>query len=193
VLHWEEIMHDGRELTMSILAFSRRQWIMRAAVATGGLIICQKAAHAAAQDELSHTAEAIHQEVMFKASSKRVYDALTDAQQFQKVELLTGMSGLDLAGKPAAISSEVGGAFSLFGAYIVGRQIELVPEKRIVQAWRVTSWQPGVYSIARFELTEQGPATKLVFDHTGFPAGTGEHLAAGWKAHYWEPLEKFLV
>jgi activator of HSP90 ATPase len=192
MLHWEEIMNIRRELAMSILA-SRRQWIMRAAVATGGLIICQKAAQAAAQDELSHTAEAIHQEVTFKASAKRVYDALTDAQQFQKVELLTGMSGLDLAGKPAAISSEAGGAFSLFGAYIVGRQIELVPEKRIVQAWRATSWQPGIYSIARFELTEQGPTTKLVFDHTGFPAGTGEHLAAGWKAHYWEPLEKFLV
>jgi activator of HSP90 ATPase len=178
---------------MSIVAFSRRQWIMQSAVATGGMIICRKAAHAADQDGLSHIAEAIHQEVMFKASSKRVYDALTEAEQFQKVELLTGMSGLDLAGKPAAISREAGGAFSLFGAYIVGRQIDLVPEKRIVQAWRVTNWDPGVYSIARFELTEQGPATKLVFDHTGFPTGAGEHLAAGWKAHYWEPLEKFLV
>ncbi len=23
--------------------------------------------------------------------------------------------------------------------------------------------------------------------------GQGEHLAAGWKANYWEPLEKFLA
>ena len=27
-----------------------------------------------------------------------------------------------------------------------------------------------------------------------FPmAGQREHLAAGWKANYWEPLEKFLA
>jgi len=34
--------------------------------------------------------------------------------------------------------------------------------------------------------------TKIIFDHTGFPQGKGEHLADGWKANYWEPLEKYL-
>jgi len=95
--------------------------------------------------------------------------------------------------KPTEISREVGGAFALFGGYITGRHIELVPNERIVQAWRVGSWDPGVYSIAKFVLAEQGSGTKIVFDHTGFPRGLGEHLAAGWKAHYWEPLEKFLA
>ena len=87
---------------------------------------------------------------------------------------------------------EAGGAFTLFGGYIVGRHIELVPNRRIVQAWHEESWPEGVYSIVRFELTEQGKGTKLVFDHTGFPAGAGEHLAAGWKLNYWEPIGKFL-
>ena len=50
----------------------------------------------------------------------------------------------------------------------------------------------GVYSIVRFELTDQGVGTKIVFDHTGFPGGEGEHLASGWQAHYWDPLEKYL-
>lgn len=61
------------------------------------------------------------------------------------------------------------GAFSLFGDYITGRRVELVTNQRIVQAWRAGSWAPGIYSIARFELAEQDSATKLVFDHTGFP------------------------
>jgi hypothetical protein len=47
--------------------------------------------------------------------------------------------------------------------------------------------------MAKFVLVEQGSGTKLVFDHTGFPKGDAEHLAAGWKAHYWETLEKFLA
>jgi Activator of Hsp90 ATPase homolog 1-like protein len=56
----------------------------------------------------------------------------------------------------------------------------------------VGSWEPGIYSIARFELVEQGSGTKIVFDHTGFPKGKAEHLAEGWKINYWEPLEKVL-
>lgn len=99
----------------------------------------------------------------------------------------------DASAHPAVISNEPGGAFSLFGDYIAGRQVELVTNQRIVQAWRAGSWAPGIYSIARFELAEQDSATKLVFDHTGFPAGTADHQAAGWYANYWEPLEKFLV
>jgi len=143
-------------------------------------------------DEVSHTAEAIHQEVVFKASRKRVYDALTDAKQFAKVVALSA-AGMSLGKSPTEISRDAGGAFSLFGGYISGRHVELVPEQRIVQAWRTGSWNPGTFSIARFELTEQAEATKLVFDHTGFPTGQGQHLAEGWKSNYWEPLEKFLA
>ena len=68
----------------------------------------------------------------------------------------------------------------------------LCPNQRIVQAWREISWEPGIYSIVRFEPAEQGSGTRLDFDHTGFPAGAGEHLAVGWKSHYWDPLENFL-
>jgi uncharacterized protein YndB with AHSA1/START domain len=139
---------------------------------------------------ISNTAESIHQEVVFKASPTRVYEALTDAKQFNKVVQLAGMS---LGTSPTEISPEVGGGFSLFGGHILGRHVELVPNQRIVQAWRVAVWDPGVYSIAKFELTKQGPATKLVFDHTGFPNGLAQHLADGWKAHYWDTLEKYLA
>jgi activator of HSP90 ATPase len=100
---------------------------------------------------------------------------------------------MSLAAAPTAIGREATGAFSLFGGYIVGRQIELVPNERIIQAWRVGRWDPGVYSIARFELVDQGSGTQLVFDHSGFPKGEAEHLAAGWKGNYWEPLGKFLA
>ena len=75
----------------------------------------------------------------------------------------------------------------------MGRHVELVPNERIVQAWRVVTWDPGVYSIAKFELKEQGSETRLVFDHTGFPNGKAEHLADGWKQNYWEPLRKYLL
>ncbi len=164
-----------------------------AAFAAGGLAFSSREALASPDNGLSHTAEAIHQETDFKAIPQRVYDALTDAAQFQKIELLGGaMKGSDLDAKPAKISREAGGSFSIFADYIIGWQLELVPNLRIVQAWRETSWDPGIYSVVRFQLEQQGTGTRLIFDHTGFPNGNGEHLAIGWKLHYWEPLQKFL-
>jgi activator of HSP90 ATPase len=152
---------------------------------------------AASMDVISHSTEAIHQEVVFQASPARVYKALTDTQEFDKIVDLSGVrtSGMLPAGasRPTEISREVGGPFVLFGGYITGRHVELVPGVRIVQAWRTGAWPAGIYSIAHFELVPQGSATKIVFDHTGFPKGAAESLASGWNAHYWEPLKKFLA
>jgi len=149
----------------------------------------------AGEDEISHSCEVIHQVVAFKANHKRVYDALTDEKQFDKVVKLSAavQSGESLGNKPTQIAREAGGPFTLFGGHIVGRHVELVPGERIVQAWRVATWEVGVYSIARFQLAEEGAGTKLTFSHTGFPNGQGQHLAAGWKGNYWEPIGKVLA
>lgn len=172
-----------------------RQIIFGGALAFGSLALRSSTAWAAGSDELSHTAESIHQEPTFKASPARVCEALTSAAQFDKVsKLSTAMqSGMAPATKPTQISPVPGGAFSLFGGYVTGRNIELIPNKRIVQAWRPASWNPGVYSIAKFELLTQDSGTKIIFDHTGFPPGTGQHLAEGWHDNYWNPLARFLA
>jgi len=132
---------------------------------------------------ISRTAEAIHQEIAFKSTPQRVYEALLDETQFARV---TG-------GQATSIDRREGGAFSLFGARIKGRQVELVPDTRIVQAWRSEGWEHGVYSIVRFELSTVGAGTRVAFDHTGFPAGQAEHLADGWQSNYWDPLTRFLA
>jgi activator of HSP90 ATPase len=188
------MMNDRRILEALANEPTRRQAIAGVAIALGGLVLGSTKAWAGTEDGISHTADAIHQEPVFTASRKRVYDALTDAKQFDKVIQLSGaMQAMHLPDKPAEISREAGGAFKLFGGYIMGRQVELAPNERIVEAWRTGGWNPGVYSIARFELVEQGSGTKIIFDHTGFPQGEAEVLASGWKAHYWEPLEKLLA
>ena len=122
----------------------------------------------------------IHQEIDFNTSPQLLYEALLDANQF------TAFSG-----RPAEINREVGGAFSLFGGHIIGRNVELLPNHRIVQAWRVVTWPEGVYSIAKFELKPHGSGTRLVFDHIGFPEGLHDHLAEGWESNYWMLLKKY--
>ena len=81
----------------------------------------------------------------------------------------------------------------MFGGLIVGRNVELVVNERVVQAWRPTHWSPGVYSVAKFDLKQTGAMTEVSLDHTGFPEGEFDHLDWGWTNHYWEPLKKFFA
>jgi uncharacterized protein YndB with AHSA1/START domain len=192
---WRETMSEKRNLMALLNTPTRRQLIAGLGAAFGGAMLASTIAWAEADEEISHAAESIHQEPVFKASRKRVYEALIDAKQFSKVVMLSAAmkTGMAPGMKQTEVSNEAGGAFTAFGGYVTGRQIELVPNERIVQVWRAGSWDPGAYSIAKFEFVDQGSGSKIVFDHTGFPRGTAEHLAAGWRMNYWEPLEKFLA
>jgi activator of HSP90 ATPase len=189
-------MNEETNLAALATEPTRRQTIVRMAIAFGGLAaVVSPDARADAEDEISHSAESIHQEVVFKASRTRVYQALTDAKQFDRVVQLSDAmkTRMPPGAPPTQISREVGGTFSMFGGLIVGRHIELAPDERIVQAWRPAYWKPGVYSIVKFELTGSASETKLVLDHKGFPDGDGKNLLDGWNKNYWEPLAKYLA
>jgi uncharacterized protein YndB with AHSA1/START domain len=150
---------------------------------------------AAAHKEAAHSMDAIHQEVPFKASRSRVYTLLTNAHEFQKVVALSGAvaSGKVKTDNPAQIGREAGAPFSIFGSFVGGRIIEMVPDTRLVEAWRAQDWPPGVYSIVKFELLDQGAGTLLVFDQTGFPASDAAQLVQGWTMNYWQPMAKVLA
>ena len=124
----------------------------------------------------------IHQEISFNINAQCVYEALTNAKQFG-----------ELTDAPAEINPEPGGKFSCFDGMITGQTIELIPGNRLVQAWRVGNWEPGVYSIVKFEFEEiNDTETKLIFDHAGFPEEHRDHLNEGWHERYWTPLKKYL-
>jgi activator of HSP90 ATPase len=153
-----------------------------------------EAAQDSAADGLSHAAAAIHQEISFDAASARVYAVLTSTQQFDALTRLSDAATLLTApgAKATAISPNVGGPFTLFGGYVTGRHLEMVPGKRLVQAWRAGGWESGSFSVVRFVLQPEGRGCRLIFDHRGFPDAQGSSLAYGWRVHYWEPLAKLL-
>jgi uncharacterized protein YndB with AHSA1/START domain len=188
-------MNDGASLRALTIDPTRRRAIAFVATSFTGLALASTEAWAQSAGEISHSAESIHQEVVFKASRKRVYDALTQAKQFDQVVQLSDAKKTMMSpnAPPTEISTEVGGKFSLFGGLIVGRHIELVPDERIVQAWRPAYWTPGVYSLVKFELAESGSDTKVTLDHRGFPDGDGKGLLDGWNKNYWAPLTKYLA
>jgi len=123
----------------------------------------------------------LKQQIDLPAAPQRVFEVLLDAKQFAVV-----------TGLPAEIDPKPGGTFKTFGGLIEGRNVELIPARRIVQAWREASWEPGFYSMVHFELTERDKGTTLILDHTGFHEGDFVHLDPGWHERYWEPLKKYL-
>jgi activator of HSP90 ATPase len=129
----------------------------------------------------------IHQEATIDAAPEQVYAVLTDGEKFAAA---TGM--------PAQLSDREGEAFTLFGGRVEGRQVELVPGRRVVQAWRFggahpETWDAGVYSVVRFTLTPEGNATKFVIDHDGIPPHAEERIATGYPAFYQSPLAEYFA
>ena len=127
-------------------------------------------------------ATSIHQEVTIKATPARIYRAFMSSKEHEAFT----------ANGKAKISRQVGGEFSCHGGYVRGRNIELKPGRRIVQAWTFKGWPPGVFSLAKFELKKVRSGTRLVLDHTGIPPEHVGHLSTGWKARYWKPLKAYL-
>jgi activator of HSP90 ATPase len=130
-------------------------------------------------ESTQNASKPIHLEATFQASPERVYELLINGAKFG-----------DVTGKPGKGGGSEGAYFSLFGDWLQGRQIELVPNQRIVQAWRFMDWDPGVYSFVRFTLIPEGSGTKLVLDQEGVPAAFHEHVSTNWKPFYFDAFTR---
>jgi uncharacterized protein YndB with AHSA1/START domain len=132
-------------------------------------------------------AQSVHQEALIAAPPQQVFELLTNGTLFSAA-----------TGQPAEITDREGDSFSLFGGRVEGRQIELVPGRRVVQEWRFgaehpSTWEPGVYSTVRFTLEPAGDGTRFVIDHTGIPAEWIEHLSLGYPTFYQDPMTKYFA
>jgi len=67
----------------------------------------------------------IKQRVKFKADPATVYDLLADSRKHTA-----------FTGRQAIISRKIGGTFSIGKSDVTGINVDLVPGRRIVQAWR---------------------------------------------------------
>jgi activator of HSP90 ATPase len=123
----------------------------------------------------------IKQTLIFKASPREVYEALMDSKKHAA-----------FTGGKAKISRQVGGEIMAYDDYITGKNVELVPDKKIVQDWRAVDWPEGYFSRVTFEFTAVPEGTRLDFTHIDVPEGAEEEFTQGWIDNYWEPMKVFL-
>ena len=70
--------------------------------------------------------------VRFNATPRAIYRALMDSKKHAA-----------FTGAPAKIDPKVGGRFAAWGQHLCGVNVELIKNKRIVQAWRAQNWPAG--------------------------------------------------
>ena len=122
----------------------------------------------------------VHHEVEFDAPPKVVYDAYLDSRRHARI-----------TGQSARMSRKEGGRFTAGDTYISGYNLELVPSRRIIQAWRASEWPEGVYSILSLNLRRKGKGTELVVDHVGIPDEFRDGVDKGWYDFYWKPMQEY--
>src|SRR5271170_6735230 len=111
----------GNDKATSLLSIlSRRQIIASAALALGGLAAGNELRAQTAQESMkqipstpsSDARTSLHQENLINAAPARIYEALLDSKQFAA-----------FSGMPADIDPKAGGAFTMFGGMIMGRNV----------------------------------------------------------------------
>ncbi len=96
-----------------------------------------------------------------------------------------------MTGSAASVSAEVGGEFDAWDGYIHGKNLALVPNKRIVQSWRTSEFSKDEPD-SRIEITLEpaGESTKLTLRHTGLPPHGGQY-ESGWVESYFDPMKEY--
>lgn len=112
------------------------------------------------------------------APPEDVYRALTNANT---LHLWTG--------EPAEMSAEAGSEFSLWDGSIAGKNIEFIPDKKVVQQWYFGE-QPEA-SIVSITLHPHKHGTSAELKHTNIPSEDYQDITEGWDETYFGALIDF--
>lgn len=116
--------------------------------------------------------------IEFQTSAHELYETLTDNQ---RAHIWTR--------GPVQLLKETGSTFEFFGGNVSGEILELVPDKKIVQTWRLKSWPAGHFSKVTMELDQGSDFVTLKLNQTGIPIGEEELTRTNWSGYYWTAIK----
>jgi hypothetical protein len=99
-----------------------------------------------------------------------------------------------MTGAEARMSDKVGADFSAWDEYIRGRNLELVPGERIVQAWRTSKFTgENEDSIVTITLEEADDGTLFTLVHSNVPDEQRNYEEGGWESNYFAPMRAYFA
>lgn len=123
----------------------------------------------------------LRQAVTIKTTPDNVFNAFMDSRKHSR-----------FTGGEARISKRIGGEFSVYNDYAIGKNLELIPNQLIRQTWRASDWPDGAISEIKLELEPTHLGTRISFTHKGIPLSEYEKIKSGWSEFYWKPLKAYL-
>ncbi len=124
----------------------------------------------------------IQQSVRFRTSPQTLFAMYLDSRKHTAS-----------TGAPAKISKKAGGKFTAFGRQLEGKNLVIVPGKRIVQLWRATHWKKGDWSILILDFSRVAGGAQVDLVHAGVPAYDYKGVREGWPKYYWRPWKKYIA
>lgn len=121
----------------------------------------------------------IKQTYLIDSSIDKVWQALVDPKIID-----------DWGGGAAKMEAKEGFEFSLWDGEVHGKNIKVIPNKKLVQDWMEGEWDN--YSKVTFNLSKQGDKTKVELIQENIPDNEFEEIEDGWKRYYLGPLKKLL-
>jgi uncharacterized protein YndB with AHSA1/START domain len=95
-------------------------------------------------------------------------------------------------GSAAKTSAKMGGNHTAWDGYIEGKNLELVPGKKIVQSWRTSEFAENAPdSVLELNLEEKAGTTTLHLHHHHLQKGDAKKYKQGWKDHYFAPMKEY--
>ncbi len=125
--------------------------------------------------------ETIHQTIEFNATPQEIFELIIDSKKHSA-----------FTGAPAKIGRKVGDSFSVWDGYAVGKNLEIIKDKKIVQTWRASDWPKGVESKVTFEFVQKGKNCKLHFTQKNVPEEFAKDIEQGWIENYWKLMKDYI-
>lgn len=99
-----------------------------------------------------------------------------------------------MTGGEAKMSEKVGAQVSAWDGYITGRNLELVPGRRIVQSWRTSEFtDQHEDSVIAVTLQNVADGTLLTLQHRNVPDDQKNYEEDGWQSNYFEPMAAYFA
>jgi activator of HSP90 ATPase len=96
-------------------------------------------------------------------------------------------------GGAARMSRKPGGTFAAWDGQLSGKNLLIVKNRMIVQAWRSTQWKASDLDSTLILIFSKAPGGGQVnITHVNVPEHDHDGVMKGWRKYYWEPWKKYL-
>ena len=100
-----------------------------------------------------------------------------------------------VTGARVTVAARPGSRFRAFDGMIVGRTLEVLPKRLIVQSWRSGGWKdddPDSILILAFSPGRRAGTGRIDLVHVGVPDHDQAGVDKGWRSYYWRPWRAIL-